>query len=624
MGDLQLTETSEPPAATGVLERRVAEILDGLGEGFVAFDRDWRVREYNRAAEAHFGVPRDRALGRVVWDLIPQSPSGQLRRFLDDVMRSRRSVEAEVPSEMRPGRWILLRAFPLDPGLGINFRDVTDRREHTARLAEVERRRAFLLEVADTLRPLSDPDDVLAAAARLLGERLGAARVGYAEVSEDGERMTICGDWCATGGASLTGRTFNLPAFGGDAVATLQSGEILVVGDIDADPRTAPAAATWQAVGVRAILDVPLVRGGRLDAYVFATAREPRAWTPEDAALAEDVAGRTWSALVRARSERALRESEARFRAMADSAPAPVWVSSAAGPVEFVNRAFCELAGKTFDELLGEAWLSFMHPEDRPVVAAIRESARAELAPYGWDARFLAADGKWRWMRASCQPRFDAQGGLQGYVGMAMDVTDTRRAEERQRLLINELNHRVKNTLATVQSIARQTLREAMITAEARERFNDRLLALSAAHNVLTRSKWESAELGDIVVEAVRPYDDPQAPRIAFEGPPTRLEPNVALAVSMAMHELATNAVKYGALSQAQGRVVVDWAVADGAVRLAWREAGGPPVVPPAAAGRGFGSRLLTQGLAAELGAPAEIDYREDGLVCRLRARVAG
>jgi len=158
------------------------------------------------------------------------------------------------------------------------------------------------------------------------------------------------------------------------------------------------------------------------------------------------------------------------------------------------------------------------------------------------------------------------------------------------------------------------------VTQEARNRFTDRLLALSAAHNVLTRENWEGAELSELVANAARPYHDAARHRITIEGPTLRVAPNVALAVSMALHELATNAVKYGALSTSDGRVSITWAEGDPA-QLVWCETGGPPVSAP---GRGgFGSRLLRQGMATELGAPAEVDYRPEGVLCRLRVPVA-
>jgi PAS domain S-box-containing protein len=315
-----------------------------------------------------------------------------------------------------------------------------------------------------------------------------------------------------------------------------------------------------------------------------------------------------------------LAESEQRFRAMADSAPSPVWVTDERGGLEFANQAFQALAGRSMADLRGDGWISILHPEDRARIAASRAITSASRAASAWEARFKV-HGEWRWMRTASSARFDEAGAFRGYVGMAMDVTDTRRAEERQTLLINELNHRVKNTLATIQSLARQTLREGVSPRDARERLTDRLLALSAAHNVLTRENWEGADLAEIAREAVRPYDDTGA-RIEACGPPARLAPNVALALSMALHELATNALKYGALSAPEGHVTLAWSVAPSgdAIDLAWRERGGPPVSEPATTG--FGSRLLA-GLGGELGAPADIRYDPAGLICRLRAPTA-
>ena len=316
-----------------------------------------------------------------------------------------------------------------------------------------------------------------------------------------------------------------------------------------------------------------------------------------------------------------LAESEQRFRAMADSAPSPVWVTDQDGGLVFANQAFCQLADMSLAELMGDGWVAVLHPEDRARVAASRAAALDVLGPNAWEGRFRVAGGDWRWMRTASSARFDEAGAFQGYVGMAMDVTDTRRAEDHQRLLINELNHRVKNTLATIQSLARQTLRDGVPIRDGRERLTDRLLALSAAHNVLTRENWEGADLREIAREAVRPYDDAGG-RIGMCGPVARLAPNVALALSMALHELATNALKYGALSAPDGHVTLDWslnAAGDG-IDLVWRETGGPPVTPPTA--KGFGSRLLA-GLAGELGAPADVSYPPDGVVCRLQAPVA-
>jgi two-component sensor histidine kinase len=227
-------------------------------------------------------------------------------------------------------------------------------------------------------------------------------------------------------------------------------------------------------------------------------------------------------------------------------------------------------------------------------------------------------------MLSRATPRVEADGQVVGMIGVMVDITDVRRAETHQRLLINELNHRVKNTLATVQSVVRQTVRGEGSVAEIRETLTARLLALSAAHDVLTRENWEGAGLREVVDQAVRHYEPTGAPRFVVTGPPVRLPPKVALAISMALHELATNAVKHGALSCEGGRVEIGWspgaAGEEAGLVLEWRERDGPPVSPPKSTG--FGSRLLKHGLAIEMGWPAELIFAPEGLKAILRARL--
>jgi two-component sensor histidine kinase/integral membrane sensor domain MASE1 len=211
------------------------------------------------------------------------------------------------------------------------------------------------------------------------------------------------------------------------------------------------------------------------------------------------------------------------------------------------------------------------------------------------------------------------------YQAAQREIEERTRAEEHQRLLINELNHRVKNTLATVQSIAAQTRRTAKDPRASYEAFIDRLMALSRAHDVLTKQRWEGADLKDIVAGAVRPFEAEGGGRFEVSGPSVWLEPQPALALAMALHELATNAAKYGALSVAAGQVTLAWTVKpdgeDGvALRLEWRESKGPKVTAPAR--KGFGSRLLERGLAGELNGTVKVDYRPAGLVCEMTARL--
>lgn len=196
-------------------------------------------------------------------------------------------------------------------------------------------------------------------------------------------------------------------------------------------------------------------------------------------------------------------------------------------------------------------------------------------------------------------------------------------AQRHQQLLIHELNHRVKNTLAIIQSIAMQTLRGHDTPPEVQTTFISRLMALADAHDILTAENWDSAELGHVLTHAVGMHQPVNGlDRISLEGPTVRLEPKSAVAVAMAAHELATNATKYGALSGDTGSVEVRWKIEETPeapiLKLTWIERGGPRVVTPAR--RGFGSRLIERGLAGELNGTARLDFQPGGLVCTIDA----
>jgi PAS domain S-box-containing protein len=292
--------------------------------------------------------------------------------------------------------------------------------------------------------------------------------------------------------------------------------------------------------------------------------------------------------------------------------------------VEFANRAYSEFAMRPVEALLGHAWIGFVHPDDIPAILELRTEAWKAGTSYGWEARFRRSDGAWLWVRAHCAPRVDADGSVQGYVGMAVDVTESRRAEaelresERHlRLMVDELNHRVKNTLAIVQGLAQQSFRGGGVPAGVRDSFEGRLAALAAAHDLLTRRNWEGAELNDLVVAVVAAHCDG---RVAIAGPPVRLPPKLAVTLALALHELCTNATKYGALSVPGGRVAVAWTRAGDRLALRWEEKGGPPVAPPGR--RGFGTRMIERALAGEEGGGARLDFRPEGLVCEIGANL--
>jgi two-component sensor histidine kinase len=257
-----------------------------------------------------------------------------------------------------------------------------------------------------------------------------------------------------------------------------------------------------------------------------------------------------------------------------------------------------------------------------------------EIDTYAVERRVEGRDGTvWVHVTAS---RVDPGEGRPYLVVIISDITARKQVEAEQqhyqdqlRLLINELNHRVKNTLATVQSMASQTLKAEPDPITAFEKFESRLMGLSQVHDVLTRESWHGAGLRDVAERALAPFTPPAADgkpgceRLTIDGPPVWLAPGGALTMALIFHELATNALKYGALSNASGKVVLAWTY-DAATRdlaLTWTETGGPPVVAPTR--RGFGSRLIERSLRGELKGAASMDYRPEGLVCTMRATLS-
>jgi two-component sensor histidine kinase len=249
------------------------------------------------------------------------------------------------------------------------------------------------------------------------------------------------------------------------------------------------------------------------------------------------------------------------------------------------------------------------------VALAVSREISASVRGLGADAKALAAGEAVPLVPDRFQEIAEVRTALHDAAAqLRAREAEEQRAHQRQQLMINELNHRVKNTLFTVQSLARQSLGRPA-DSPGLQAFNERLMALARAHDLLTQSVWEGADLKEILEETLEPYLD----RTVLAGPSAALTPNAALALSMVFHELGTNAVKYGALSVPEGSVTVVWHVDPGALHrltLHWEERGGPPVSPPAR--KGFGSRLIAASLKSDLAGEARVDYRPSGLVCVL------
>jgi PAS domain S-box-containing protein len=262
------------------------------------------------------------------------------------------------------------------------------------------------------------------------------------------------------------------------------------------------------------------------------------------------------------RSRQDLWQQEQRWNATYEHVAIGIVEFDAEGYFLRINEAICSITGYSREELLGFRLFLRTHPSDREMDEELfRRQVAGEIGFYSVEKRFIRKDGRVIWIAVRSSTVRDAEGAFLYGVRVVQDITDRKEAEERQKLLIDELNHRVKNTLATVQSLATQTARGTDSPEAFRKAFEGRLIALSQAHDQLTRRHWKSADLRDIVVGATAPYLSRARDQITIEGEAITVAPRVALTLALAIHELTTNAAKHGALSVPGGRIGVRWQI---------------------------------------------------------------
>lgn len=320
-------------------------------------------------------------------------------------------------------------------------------------------------------------------------------------------------------------------------------------------------------------------------------------------------------------SRRHAREQEQRLAATYEHAAIAIAEVTPEGRFVRVNEALCSITGRSREELMGGQLFRFTHDDDVDADRqAFRKQVAGELQFYSMEKRFRRPDGRVIWMSVYSSPVRGPDGALLYLVRVVQDITERKQAELRQKLLVDELNHRVKNTLATVQSLASQTARSTANPKDFTHAFEGRLIALSKAHDQLTAHHWENAELREMLSGSLAPYAAAAPSRIVLRGEDLVLRPRAVLTLAMVVHELTTNAAKYGALSVPSGCVEVRWAPAEQgdrkSLRLDWIESGGPEVKVPER--RSFGSRFIEGSVKAELNGTARLVYAPEGLRCEM------
>ncbi|PVE25517.1 hypothetical protein DC522_04100 [Microvirga sp. KLBC 81] len=624
------------------------------------------------------------------------------------------------------------------------MQDVKERQKIREEMDQVQRRQEFLLKLNDQLGNIDDQYKMMEIAARRVSEFLKVDTAGYGEVDEERGVVVIEREW-SWGLISNEGRVERLDHCSG-ILASLRRGQPAIVNDMASDPRIANSVAqSLLSRNVRSGFVVPLHKGGRFIAEFYVHSSVPRDWTSDEIALVEDVAERTWLAIEKVRAEANLRETEARFKLIAESLPALVWIVKPNLELTYTNERWVTYSGLSPEEALGHSWTAAIHPDDWVRMTEELKPVVANETPYTTEVRYRSAEGEYRWHIIRAAPVHSASGEFKGWVGTSVDIHDLKmteaalriseerlslaqraarigvfdwdvssnsitwtseqealfglgpntfegnyqgwasrahpddvalfertfseatarhdrelsftyripladgtyrniegtmvifyapdgspsrivgvnidvtkhkQAEERQQLLIRELHHRVKNTLATVQAIVGSTARTASSIDEFYQGFVGRIVSLARTHNLLTEDLWQKADLQELVETELGPYEDEARNRIFIDGPHVELPSEAAVPIGMAIHELTTNAAKHGALSTFGGQVEVRWHIEHSEERpmlqFTWTENGGPRVTNPAR--QGFGSRLLQRVLSAQLQAKVNMDFREEGL----------
>lgn len=320
----------------------------------------------------------------------------------------------------------------------------------------------------------------------------------------------------------------------------------------------------------------------------------------------------------RRRVEAALTSSDERMRLALQASNAGVWAWEAVNDVITVDGAYRLLYGFQADEKLDSAaWEARLHPGDRASLRAQVEWCAANDGQWTEEFRILHPVLGERWMAGRAKVLYDAQGEISGMTGITFDVTERKQADEHVRFIMRELSHRTKNLLAVVQAMALQSSQGAEDIEAFLERFTNRIEALRRSHDLLVKREWEGVALLDLVRGQLSPFLDNAARRLTVAGPHLLVKPNGAEDLGLVMHELATNASKYGALSVEGGRIAVSWQVVapphgKASLRMNWHEIGGPPASRPEKTG--FGTTVIRDMLAMTHKARIRIDYNPEGL----------
>ncbi len=495
-----ISDTKAVEAALRESEQRFRMLADTAPSPIWLTDADGAM-EFANAALADFYGASAQAMTGDLWKtaLHPEDAArvgGARRNGRHD--QDSFTFEARFRNVRGQWRWMKVDAKPrfdlngrFRGYVGMAF-DVTESHEALERLARDERRQAFLLGLTDRLRDLDNPEAIMAEVESALGRALDAHRVGYGEIGEDQSVVTFGRDW--TEGVSSAQGQWAPDAFGPGVMRDLEAGRIIRINDVRKDSRSREAADTFASIDTRALVRAPLVRGGRLRAFLYVHDTEPRRWTDAEVDLIEEIAERTWAEIERARAETHLRESESRFRDIADTAPVLIWVTRADRVRSFVNQAYVQFMGDDYETVRTADWREYLHPDDHERILNESLAGEATGQPFSLEARYRHNSGEYRWLRSFSRPRLDTQGQVIGFVGVAFDINEAKQAEQDLKRINELLEERVTEALAE-KAQAEQDLMHAQrmeavgrLTGGVAHDFNNLLTVIIGALDMMLKS----------------------------------------------------------------------------------------------------------------------------------------
>ncbi|MBB5695834.1 PAS domain-containing sensor histidine kinase [Muricoccus pecuniae] len=611
-----------PDTTDEVQDRRYRAIFEcAVDFAIIATDRDGRVMDWNPGAERVLGWSAEEVRGRPAdFFFTPEDqeegrPQVEMQRALH---AGRADNERWHTREDGCRFWASGEMMPLRDKDGTHLGFLKILRDRTPQQRARERQAALGALMA-RMRDLDDPYGIMLVAAEALGRTLGVHRVGFFDVTDD-YTLSFTVGW-ADGTLPLIVGTWPATRIGTAYLAEVRKGAVIAIADTTRHPLTTDSA--FAEIGTRALVGFPVIRDGRWVAALYVNHAEPRAWSPEEVAFVEAVGGQAWDMVQWAGARAELRASEARWRgifeymhegfALCEMVYGPDGTAADFRYAE-VNQAWERLTGVPSDETLGR-----LASEIFPGIERFWTDTYAQVVETGEPVHFecqVASIGRWFEVYA-----YRTEPGR--FAALFLNVSERKAAEERQTLLAREVDHRAKNALAVVQAALRLT--KAPDVASYRTAIEGRIGALARAQSVLAQDRWAGADLRRMLEGELAPFlgavAGPEA-RVQLTGPRVAISTRAAQPLTMAVHELATNAVKYGALSVGAGRLSVSWRLESASgglplLRLHWVEAGGPRINAQPQR-RGFGSRMLDGTVRGQLGGKVRLRWEASGLVCEI------